>query len=82
MGEYFLFIGKTITLAATNLGMESSNVHDNNKGNCITSHLRMIHLSLALENSFNFSISTSANILTICHQKPVHECNSLDFGKA
>ena len=41
----------------------------------------MIHFSLALENSFNFSISTSAKILTICHQKPVHECNSVDFEK-
>ena len=79
MGEYFLFMGKNITHAATNLGMEPSNVHDNNKGNCITSHLRMIHFSLALENSFNFSIS--AKILTICHQKPVHECNNMDFDK-
>ena len=53
--------------------------HDNNKGNCITSHLRMIHFSLTLDNSFNLSISTSAKILTICHQKTVHECNRVDF---
>ena len=59
-----------------------SDKHDNNTGNCMTSHLRMIHFSLALENCFNFSISTSAKILTICHQKPVHECNSVDFEKA